>query len=359
MERGLRQGDPMSHFLFLIAAEGLHALIERSMAKQWLTLAVIGKEKVRISHLQYADDTIFTLDENERNATVVKNLLNLFHFVSGLGVNFNKSSLYSMGVDDAKVQRMAEVLNCKVSALPFKYLGVMVGGRNNSVIDWNGVVEKVRRKIDGWEKRKLSLVGRITLIKAVLQGNSGAIAWIKWDVLCSGKSEGGLGFRNLEWFSSALVSKWVWRYLEGKEALWVRVVRSVHGEQDSKDRWRWNANKVGSYTTKSAYAVIAEKESEDSPNVSSKDVLAKIWKVATPYKVRVTAWRCLKNRLATCDNLLKRNMKLNVEETCSAEDHGDALFDVLLPWKREEVPQVPTDALGCYHLAHVGKKKQE
>ncbi|XP_057793573.1 uncharacterized mitochondrial protein AtMg00310-like [Salvia miltiorrhiza] len=105
--------------------------------------------------------------------------------------------------------------------------------------------------------------GRITLIKAVLQaipiyqlsfscvpksvvrnlnsifvkflwggggGNSGSIAWIKWGVLCSNKSEGGLGFKNLEWFSWASVSKWIWRYLEGEEALWVRVLRSVHGD---------------------------------------------------------------------------------------------------------------------------------
>ncbi|XP_057810311.1 uncharacterized protein LOC131024792 [Salvia miltiorrhiza] len=443
MERGLRQGDPMSPFLFLIAAEGLHSLIQKATSKQLLFPAEVGSENVLISHLQYADDTIFILNGSERNAAVVKNILHLFQFVSGLKVNYEKSNLIGVGVEEAK-------------------------------------------KVVDWKVRNLSLAGRITLVKAVLQaipiyqlsfslmpktivrrvnsifvkflwggnGESKSLAWIKWSDLCSKFDEGGLGFRNLEEFNRVLVVKWVWRYLQERESLWARVVRSIFGEVEwgeegrlrlgkrhpkggwwpkivegcggssenwfvqnlsrlmgdgfdtkfwgdrwvgqkplrfvfprlfqlcgnkeasigesgrwvegkweweflwrrelferergaieslseylsvfvpcagKKDKWTWKATKDGEFSTKSAYQIIATTITEEPTTNTPVDLLATVWKSPIPHKAKVHAWRCLRNRLATCDNLIKRNVAVNVEESwcngcVASEETANHLF---------------------------------
>ncbi|XP_057779790.1 uncharacterized protein LOC130998388 [Salvia miltiorrhiza] len=147
----------------------LNEFIERAAERQFLVPANIGKDKVPISHLQYADDTIFLLEVDDRNMESVKKLLILFQFVSGLAVNFDKSCLLTVGVDEAVERRWASLLMCKIGSFPCNYLGTKVGGRSNGVGDWKFLVEKVSNKVASWKKRHLSLAGRITLVKSVLQ----------------------------------------------------------------------------------------------------------------------------------------------------------------------------------------------
>ncbi|XP_057793331.1 uncharacterized protein LOC131009951 [Salvia miltiorrhiza] len=236
--------------------------MERATDLQLVSPAVLGMDKISVSHLQYADDTIFLLAANEGNVNFIKRILLLFQFLSGLKINFDKSNLMAVGVENTCLRRWAGYLNCKEGSLPFNYLGIKVGGRMNSSVEWSCVVEKVLRKIRGWKKKSLSLAGRIVLVKSVLQaipvfqlsfsfipksvihdlnsvfgkflwGGSGvsrSIAWFKWKDMCVDKLQGGLGFRNIEWFNKVLVFKWVWRYLVEREALWVRVIKSLYGD---------------------------------------------------------------------------------------------------------------------------------
>ncbi|XP_057775571.1 uncharacterized protein LOC130994545 [Salvia miltiorrhiza] len=88
---------------------------------------------------------------------------------------------------------------------------------------------------------------------------------------------------------------------------------------DKEDGWIWKATKDGVFSTKSAYEVIAAARNEPSPMSMFKEELAQVWKTPAPHKAKVIAWRCLRNRLPTCNNLVKRNVPLGIEETwCNA-----------------------------------------
>lgn len=262
LERGLRQGDPLSPFLFLVAAEGLNLLIHKAIIEGLLKAVAVGREKVEVSHLQYADDTIFTVKGTMENARAIKFLLKWFEVISGLKVNFNKSCVYGLNLEEEELEEMADILECKVGQLPIPYLGLRVVGRVSGVAVWKEVVDKVKKRLGRWEGNTVSMAGRITLIKSVLAalplynlsflklprtiekqlislfsqflwgGKEGVrmVAWVGWDKLCNPVEEGGLGVRDLGLFNVALRAKWVWRFLCDKNSLWSRVLKSRFGD---------------------------------------------------------------------------------------------------------------------------------
>ncbi|KAL6525382.1 hypothetical protein OROHE_015689 [Orobanche hederae] len=93
LERGVRQGDPLSPFLFLIATEGLNLLMNRAVDRGIIRPAKVGRDGVCISHLQYADDTIFIIDGAEENARSIRGVLKVFELLSGLAVNYDLLAL--------------------------------------------------------------------------------------------------------------------------------------------------------------------------------------------------------------------------------------------------------------------------
>ena len=59
VSRGLRQGDPLSPILFTIVADVLSRMLLRAEERSMLEGFKVGRNKTRVSHLQFADDTIF------------------------------------------------------------------------------------------------------------------------------------------------------------------------------------------------------------------------------------------------------------------------------------------------------------
>nr|GEV88907.1 RNA-directed DNA polymerase, eukaryota [Tanacetum cinerariifolium] len=95
IKRGLRQGDPLSPFLFIIVMEGLHIAFRDGLMKNMFRGVSIGSLGIRLSHLFYADDVIIISDWNQNDMDNIIRVLNAFHLVSGLKVNINKSNLYN------------------------------------------------------------------------------------------------------------------------------------------------------------------------------------------------------------------------------------------------------------------------
>jgi hypothetical protein len=266
-ERGLRQGDPLSPFLFLLAAEGFHLIMDSMVAKNMFMPYSVGTHlPVNISHLQFADDTLLIGTKSWSNIRALRAGLLLFEKLSGLKVNFHKSMLFGVNINTSWLQEAALVMRCKHGTLPFLYLGLPIGGDPRRLSFWYPLVDRIRQRLSGWKCKNLSYGGRLILLKSVLssipvyflsffKAPSGIIssldsifcqffwggsedtrklAWIKWDTICMKRECGGLGVKRLREFNYALLGKWVWRVLEEKDSLWCSVLKAKYGHEGGR-----------------------------------------------------------------------------------------------------------------------------
>ena len=80
---------------------------------------------------------------NSRNVRAIKSMLWSLELASGLKVNFHKSFLGAIGVEDRVLERYASILNCKLTSIPFTYLGVPIGADPSKVDTWKPILCKV------------------------------------------------------------------------------------------------------------------------------------------------------------------------------------------------------------------------
>ncbi|XP_071689306.1 uncharacterized protein [Rutidosis leptorrhynchoides] len=153
--RGVRQGDPLSTFLFILAAEGLNLLVKAAVRSNLLEGVLI-------------DDTIFFGSWSEGNIDNLMSLLKCFELTSGLKVNYNKSNMFGNGVEGNIVESMASLFGCKVGCFPFKYLGLPISANMSKYDSWKPVIEKFEKRLSDWKACSVSFGGRLTLINSVL-----------------------------------------------------------------------------------------------------------------------------------------------------------------------------------------------
>ncbi|GKV43653.1 hypothetical protein SLEP1_g50917 [Rubroshorea leprosula] len=272
MEKGLRQGDPLASFLFLMIAEALNGLMMKAVEENLFQGVEIGRSGLKLTHLQYADDSIFFCEANEQNVMVLKSILRCFEMIFGLKVNFFKSSLIGLNVEKVNLEAYAEKLNCAIGKVPFKYLGLLIGSNPRRLSTWAPVIDIMKKRLSNWKRDSLSFGGRIILLNYVLSSilmyyfstlkapkqvtllltklqrnflwgggeNSRKTTWVKWETICNRKLEGGLGVKDLQKFNLALLGKWRWRFLLEKEALWKQVLEAKYTIDKSE---MWEANK--------------------------------------------------------------------------------------------------------------------
>ncbi|XP_076882855.1 putative mitochondrial protein AtMg01250 [Bidens hawaiensis] len=136
----IRQGDPLSPFLFLTVMEALSCMIVKVCEVGLMTGLQLPNGGPTVSHLLYEDDVMIIGEWSEQNIRNVARILKCFRLSSGLQINFHKSSLYGGEVDGEEVNHMAEVLRCKPSSFPCKYLGIKVGVNMNRISNWDLII---------------------------------------------------------------------------------------------------------------------------------------------------------------------------------------------------------------------------
>ncbi|XVE60676.1 hypothetical protein DITRI_Ditri05aG0147300 [Diplodiscus trichospermus] len=128
----------------------------------------MGEDALLVSHLQFADDTIIFCKLKKEQIHDVKRVLRYFQVALGLKINFQKSRFFGIGMDQQSVVEWANLINCKVDNLPTYYLGFLIGAKSNSLVAGKPVIEKFQRRFSRWKSTRLSIGGRVVMIKLVL-----------------------------------------------------------------------------------------------------------------------------------------------------------------------------------------------
>ncbi|KAA3441330.1 reverse transcriptase [Gossypium australe] len=249
--RGLRQGDPLSPYLFLICAEGFSTILEDAKQKGRMRGAPIGRERFSINHLFFADDCILFGDATHEGVNTVRDIIREYELSARQKVNYDKSLIYfGANVKEEVKGDITRILRVRVASSPEKYLGLpMMVGRRKAWA-FASFKDRFRKRVDGWSLRYLSMGGKEATPLYAMQcflfpktlcsqlenimnkfwwSNNklkSGIHWSSWDKLCLSKFDGGLGFKKLVWFNKALLAKQVWRVLTQPQSLLARVLKA-------------------------------------------------------------------------------------------------------------------------------------
>jgi hypothetical protein len=261
IKRGLKQGDPLAPLLFLLVAEGLGLLMRRAVELHRFHPFLLGREGVPVSMLQYADDTLCIGEASIGNLWTIKAILRGFELMSGLKVNFWKSCLIGVNVEEDFMYMATEFLNCRRGSIPFKYLGLPVGANPRKLTTWEPMLNVMKGRLGSWGNKYISLGGRIVMINAVLSAipvfflsymkmptkvwkevvkiqrrflwgglsKRSKTCWVKWDDICKPKKEAGLGIRDLRLMNLSLLAKWRWKLLSHEKEVWKDVIKAKYG----------------------------------------------------------------------------------------------------------------------------------
>ncbi|GJT39334.1 RNA-directed DNA polymerase, eukaryota [Tanacetum coccineum] len=164
---GLKQGDPLAPYLFILVMESLHLSVSRAIEAGFFSGIKIDPN-LSISHLFYVDDAVFIGEWSEGNLQGIMQMLHCFSLVSDLKINLHKSQLLGVGVASDRIIDAAGSIGCSIMKAPFKYLGVMVGGNMSKINAWDETVAKVKSRLSKRKLNTLSIGGRFTLLKRLL-----------------------------------------------------------------------------------------------------------------------------------------------------------------------------------------------
>lgn len=278
--RGLRQGDPLSPYLFLFVKDVLSKSIEQEVSQGHLGGIRFNRHCPTLSHIFFADDALLFAKAELRECDRIKHILKTYGTASGQVINLEKSGMYfSSNMCATDKQLICDFMGIDLLRGDAKYLGLpSLWGRTKAEA-YSFLVEKSLKKMQGWKLRQLNQAGKETMIKSVVQtipmyamacfllpksicdkldtlsrnfwwkGNpeDRGICWIAWDKLTCSKAEGGMGFRNYRVFNEALLAKQGWRLLMNPQAYWAKILKGIYfpnsnflqATRGSHASWAW------------------------------------------------------------------------------------------------------------------------
>lgn len=279
-KKGLRQGDPISSLLFVLAMDVLSKQLDKGAVNQ--VFRIHPKcEAPLVTHLSFADDVLIFFDGSEASLMGILSILDEFRETSGLRVNTAKTALFLDGGDYQLTQAVAGRVGLQSGCFPVKYLGVPLTSKKLRKQDYQPLLDRISKRLESWTIRHLSFAGRLQLIKSVIYStitfwasifllpnqclaeiermcsgflwrgvpNSARGAKVSWESVCTPKECGGLGLRRLLPWNKVLGLKLIWLLFAAGGSLWVSWVRRhLIGNASF---WDLDANCAGSWLWRS------------------------------------------------------------------------------------------------------------
>ncbi|KAH9779368.1 reverse transcriptase domain-containing protein [Citrus sinensis] len=258
--RGLRQGDPLSPYLFIICAEGLSSLIHHHEKAGMLHGVRIARCAPCLTHLFFADDCFIFFKARDQEARVMKSILSMYGTASGQKINYNKSSIsFSANVNNEAVHSICSLLGVQAIDNQRNYLRLPSHIGRSKIIVFRYIRDRVWKRLQGWNQKLLSRAGKEILLKTVAQAmpnyamnifllpkelcrelekmmnsfwwgrkknGSGGINWMTWERMCKPKTHGGIGFKRLHLFNVAMLGNQDWCLLTNPNALATRLFKA-------------------------------------------------------------------------------------------------------------------------------------
>lgn len=272
--RGLRQGDPLSPYLFVIALE----VFSQQLKRKYLDGSIgyhPNTSALQVSHLSFADDLMIFSDGEVNSVRCIAATMEDFALWSGLRMNKTKTELYTAGLAACEILEISR-LGFTLGSMPIRYLGLPLMYRKLRLPDYRPLIDKISANFRCWSVRALSVAGRRQLLSSVIYGlinfwtsafilpkncirkieslcsqflwggteMKRSIVKVAWKTVVLPKKEGGLGLRDISAWNKTLCLKLVWRLFTAKDSLWAAWVKEyrIKGE----NFWAIDATKASS-----------------------------------------------------------------------------------------------------------------
>eukprot|EP00253_Pinus_taeda_P003539 PITA_03539 len=261
--RGLRQGCPLSPFLFILMAETLSLQLEHKRRTKEITGIDIVRGAKGINHSLFADDTLLIGGASSLMARRFKEVLDTFLQASGGKLNNSKCMIYTWNVPRHITQRISRIMEIPAQGnwSSFKYLGLPLAKENVKSQIWTKSIENMRSKLQSWGMHWLNLAGRSILIKSVLsalpiyqfaitlapasthkhmeliicsflwQGgkqDSKKFSLVKWSKVILPLEKGGLGIKVPRLSNLAMGLKLIWKIINDKGSWWIEIIKKKY-----------------------------------------------------------------------------------------------------------------------------------
>jgi hypothetical protein len=241
IQRGVRQGDPLSPYIFILVADILQQMFRKAYESGFLRHPI--QQGSPYPALQCAVDTLLNIQGSAQQALLAKQLLCAFSEFTGLQINYQKSTFVPMHMSEMESNVAASVMGC---TLPCTYLGLPLSANKISKQLLQPVINKIQKRLSGWMPRLMSSGGRIQMINSVLsaipnffmaciewdQGSIEAVdklrrafLWknkekilggqclVSWSIVTMPKKQGGLGIRDLRIHNKAIMANFTSKLL--------------------------------------------------------------------------------------------------------------------------------------------------
>ena len=255
--RGIRQGDPLSPYLFILCSEVLSGLCCKAQLDGSLPGIRVALGSPRVNHLLFADDTMFFCGSDDKSCITLLQIIKKYEAASGQLINKAKSSItFSAKTPSIIKDKAHEILGMQQIGGLGKYLGLpeFFGRKKRDM--FNLIIDRIRQRAISWSSRFLSTAGKATMLKSVLAAmptytmscfklpgslckriqaaltrfwwdssiENKKMCWISWSKLAQAKCDGGLGFRDIPCFNDALLAKISWRILLNPSCLLAKIL---------------------------------------------------------------------------------------------------------------------------------------